>query len=70
MAKKTRKAAYVVRKGRIPGLYLTWEDCQEQVDGFKGNNYESFVLLKDAEQAWQIISTPPPLLSTSQSRHL
>jgi len=52
MARKVKKT-YVVRKGRIPGIYYTWEDCKEQVDGFKGNNYESYVSLEDAEQAWQ-----------------
>ena len=68
MARKVKKT-YVVRKGRIPGIYHTWEECKEQVDGFKGNNYESYVSQEDAEKAWQryltlvsttVITAPAP----------
>lgn len=30
---------YAVRKGTIPGVYNTWEECKEQVNGFKGAIY-------------------------------
>ena len=46
MAAKSK--VYAVKKGRTPGLYLTWEDCKAQVDGFPGAEYKSF---SDAEEA-------------------
>ena len=39
---------YAVRKGKIPGLYNTWDECKAQVDGFSGAEYKSF---KDENEA-------------------
>lgn len=36
------KKYYVVKKGRHPGIYLTWPDCQREVAGFSGAVYRSF----------------------------
>ena len=33
---------YVVRKGRQPGIYTTWPECEEQVKGFPGAVYKAF----------------------------
>lgn len=33
---------YAVRKGRKPGIYMTWPECQDQVKGFSGAEYKSF----------------------------
>lgn len=40
---------YAVRKGKKPGIYRTWEECKDQVHGFKGAIYKSFTKLEDAE---------------------
>lgn len=37
-----KKKVYAVRKGRTPGIYMTWDDCKAQVDGFGGAEYKSF----------------------------
>ena len=29
-----QKKIYAVRRGRTTGLFLSWADCQKQVDGF------------------------------------
>lgn len=39
---------YVVKKGRNPGIYKSWQECKEQVDGFKGAIYKSFNLKEEA----------------------
>lgn len=36
------KKVYAVRKGRTTGLFMTWDDCKAQVDGFAGAEYKSF----------------------------
>lgn len=33
---------YAVRRGRKPGIYRTWPDCQKQVSGFENARYKSF----------------------------
>ncbi len=42
---------YVVWKGRKPGLYFSWEDCQKQVDKFTGARYKSFETEIEAKNA-------------------
>ena len=40
---------YVVKKGRVPGIYLDWPTCKQQVDGFSGALYKGFSNFYDAE---------------------
>lgn len=41
---------YVVRKGRNPGIYLTWEECKKQVDGFSNAEFKSFSSESEARE--------------------
>ena len=41
---------YAVKVGRTIGIYNTWEECKEQVDGFEGARYKSFSKLEDAQE--------------------
>ena len=34
--KMAKNKYYAVRKGRIPGIYRTWSECQKQVTGYPG----------------------------------
>ena len=36
------KKVYAVRKGRTTGIFMSWDDCKAQVDGFAGAEYKSF----------------------------
>lgn len=40
---------YAVKKGKHTGIYLSWEECEEQVKGFKGALYKSFPSRQEAE---------------------
>ena len=42
------KKVYAVKKGKTTGLFMTWEDCKAQVDGFPGAEYKSFADPQDA----------------------
>ena len=42
------KNYYAVRKGRVPGIFLSWEDCKEQIHGFPGAEYKKFSSLEEA----------------------
>ncbi|KAL1839989.1 hypothetical protein VTJ49DRAFT_952 [Mycothermus thermophilus] len=39
---------YAVRVGAKPGIYTTWATCKQQIDGYKGAQYKSFVNYEDA----------------------
>lgn len=43
------KKFYAVAAGRVPGIYMTWNDCQKQVIGYKGAKYKSFPTMEAAE---------------------
>ncbi len=43
------KNYYAVKKGRIPGIYKTWNECKEQVSGFSGAEYKGFQFLEEAK---------------------
>lgn len=52
MAKNASKY-YVVWKGIKPGIYTTWNDCRQQIEGFAGALYKAFPTIKEAEQAYK-----------------
>lgn len=33
---------YAVKKGLVPGLYNSWDECKAQVNGYSGAEYKSF----------------------------
>lgn len=44
---------YVVWKGRKPGIFTSWAECEKQVKGFAGAQYKSFDSIKEAETAYR-----------------
>lgn len=40
---------YAVKQGRIPGIYLTWDQAKRQIDHFSGAVYKSFPTKAEAE---------------------
>lgn len=41
---------YAVKKGKTPGIYLNWGECNTQVSGYSGAVYKSFLSREEAEQ--------------------
>lgn len=41
---------YAVKKGKVPGIYLSWNDCKAMVDGYPGAVYKSFKTIEEAEK--------------------
>ena len=39
---------YAVKKGKVPGIYLNWNDCKAMVDGYPGAVYKSFKTIEEA----------------------
>ena len=45
-----KRKFYAVRIGKVPGIYQTWSQAEEQVKGFSGAEYKSFSTLEEAER--------------------
>ncbi len=43
------KKYYVVKKGLVPGIYLSWPECKKNIDGYSGAVYKGFMTLEEAE---------------------
>ncbi|CAF1041592.1 unnamed protein product [Adineta steineri] len=41
---------YVVRQGRKPGIYNTWDECHKQVDKFTGAQFKKFKTYPEAQE--------------------
>lgn len=52
MAKSPNLKFYVVWEGRKKGIYLTWEECKEQIQEFNDAKYKSFPTFEEAEKAF------------------
>jgi ribonuclease HI len=48
-----KRKYYVVWKGRKPGVYTTWGECEAQVKGYAGAEYKSFANREMAEAAFR-----------------
>ncbi len=57
---KNRKQYYAVKSGREPGIYLTWEECKAQVDGYTNAQYKGFASLAEAEAYMGYLKKAPP----------
>ncbi len=44
-----KKKYYAVKNGKKVGIFETWDECKEQVNGYSGAEYKSFSSLEDAE---------------------
>ncbi|MBJ2184683.1 MAG: ribonuclease H family protein [Muribaculaceae bacterium] len=52
-APSTSRKYYVVWEGRAPGVYDSWEECEEQVTGFPGARYRAYRYQDDAVRAFR-----------------
>ncbi|TVY34963.1 ATP-dependent DNA helicase [Lachnellula subtilissima] len=50
--KLTKKNGYVVFRGRRPGIYRTWEECNPQVHGFSKAKFLGYETFSEAERDW------------------
>jgi viroplasmin and RNaseH domain-containing protein len=57
-SKNKKSGAYVVFRGRVPGVYLKYESVQKQVDGFHNNKQEGFDSLSAARAAYREYAGP------------
>jgi len=44
-----QKKYYAVKKGHCPGIYISWDECKKQTNGYKGAIFKGFVSKAEAE---------------------
>lgn len=44
------KKFYAVKKGKITGVFKTWDECRNAVEGYSGAQYKGFATLEEAEK--------------------
>ncbi len=57
---KQKNKYYVVWRGRLTGIFDSWEECRKQIEGFEGAQYKSYPTRELAEAAhkhtyWQAV---------------
>ncbi|KAI0635492.1 ribonuclease H-like domain-containing protein [Trametes polyzona] len=68
MAKSGKPGFYAVARGRVPGVYNTWDECQAQTVGFPGNKHQKFPSLEQATRYLAEHGVPTgPIPSSSTS---
>ena len=45
-----KKKIYAVRKGKTTGIFESWNDCKNAIDGFSGAEYKGFSSLEEANE--------------------
>lgn len=43
------KKFYAVKKGLTPGIYMSWADCQAQINGYSGAIFKGFATMEEAK---------------------
>ncbi|MQL85541.1 hypothetical protein Taro_018067, partial [Colocasia esculenta] len=54
-----RYKCYVVCVGHRPGVYYTWSECYEQVNGYPGARYKGFATVEEGNMAFRGIILRP-----------
>jgi len=44
------KKYYAVKKGKVTGVFKTWDECRDAVDGYSGAQYKGFSTLEEAKE--------------------
>ena len=47
-----KKECYVVYKGKVPGVYNVWHECQVQVNGVSGASHKGFKSRQEGEASY------------------
>ncbi|KAI5787074.1 ribonuclease H-like domain-containing protein [Geopyxis carbonaria] len=58
---------YAVRTGHTPGVYTSWNDCLDQIRGFKGAKFKSF---QTSEEAELFVSGKDPSLDPNSTSYV
>jgi len=53
-----KKKYYAVRKGKATGIFESWDECKNSVEGYSGAQYKGFATKEDAEVYLEIKLQP------------
>ena len=64
-----KRKFYAVAVGRETGIFSTWDQCKEQVNGYPGSKYKGFLFRQEAEaylNSYAISFAPLPSLEPNE----
>ena len=64
---------YAVKKGVVPGIYLTWAECESNVKGYSGAEYKSFKTEEEAREyigGVPLVSEPAHFLNSKTQKEI
>ncbi len=64
-----RRKFYVVWEGRNPGIYDSWEEAKDQIDGFPGAQYKSYTDQTAATEAFRRYGEDPMAFFRAMKEH-
>lgn len=56
--KMAAKKVYAVKRGKITGIFKTWEECRDSVDGYPKAEYKGFSSMEEAQAYLRIAEQP------------
>ncbi len=56
---------YVVKKGIAPGIYRTWNDCNDQIKDYPSPSYKKF---DNAMEAYKFLASYDKIESTQETK--
>lgn len=67
--KKAKSYYYAVKKGRVPGVYTSWDECKLQTNGFSNAVYKKFSTYEEAAKfaETRILKTERPKKPTVET---
>ena len=51
---KPKNKYYVVWRGRLTGIFESWEECKQQIDAYEGAQYKGYATREEAEAAHKL----------------
>ncbi|MDO5424070.1 MAG: viroplasmin family protein [Eubacteriales bacterium] len=63
-----RKSFYAVAIGRKTGIYRTWEECRQQVDGYPGGKQQGFYTEAEARKWMETFKQPENQVSLGKAK--
>ena len=64
-----KRKFYAVAVGRETGIFSTWDQCKEQVNGYPGSKHKGFLFRQEAEaylNSYAISFEPLPSLEPNE----
>jgi ATP-dependent DNA helicase PIF1 len=61
---------YAVKKGHNPNIYTSWEECEQQINGFSGSEFKKFKTSEEANSFMTSATVTATITNVAESQQL